>query len=185
MAFAPGRKFLRAPRGTGLLYVAPGLAETIRPLGLDLTATTAISTQVLEPAPGARRFDLFEHSVADRLGLGQACRHLLDQGPDRVADEVGRRTAQVVELVRASPGLALVAPGPVRGIVSFTHPRLEPLEVRARLAQTGVNAWTNVANGSPIDGEARGLGPSVRLSPHATTSDDDLDRLAGALSALG
>ncbi len=185
VAFAPGRKFLRAPRGTGLLYVAPDLAETVVPLALDLTSTDSVSTGGVEPAPGAGRFELFEHSVALRLGLGAAAQHLLATGVDDVARDVAERTQRVVDLVTAIPGLTLVAPAPLRGIVSFTHAHLDPTQVRSRLAAEGVNVWTNVANGSPIDGERRALGPSVRVSPHVTTADDELDRLDRALRRLG
>ena len=94
------------------------------------------------------------------------------------------RTRAVVERVAAVPSLHLVAEGPVQGIVSFTHDRLEPSEVRRRLSLDGIAAWTNVANASPVDGERRGLGPSVRLSPHASTTDDDLDRLERGLAGL-
>ncbi len=184
VAFAPGRKFLRAPRGTGVLYVAPGLAGSVVPLALDLTATASITTTGVEPAPGARRFDLFEHSVALRLGLGQAARHLSSIGIEEVARGVAQRTQAVVEVVSAVPSLTLVAPAPLHGIVSFTHARLDPAQVRAELAGAGVNVWTNVANGSPIDGERRALGPSVRVSPHAVTTDDELDRLHRALRRL-
>jgi cysteine desulfurase / selenocysteine lyase len=185
VAFAPGRKFLRAPRGTGVLYVAPALADAVVPLALDLTSTTAISTTEIQLASGARRFDLFEHSVALRLGLGQAARHLLAAGVDQVSRQVAARTGAVAEVVSSMPSLALVAPAPLHGIVSFTHARLDPAEVRAALAGAGVNVWTNLANGSPIDGERRRLGPSVRVSPHAVTTDEELERLRGALARLG
>ncbi len=185
VAFAPGRKFLRAPRGTGVLTVASTLADRVVPLGLDLTATTRVWGQGFEAAPGAQRFELFEHSLALRLGLGRAARQLLDAGVAAVAAAVGQRTQAVLDLVAATPGLALVAPAPLHGIVSFTHEHLDPTEVRHRLSQAGVNAWTNVANGSPLDGEVRHLGPSVRLSPHATTTDADLEALERALGQLG
>ncbi len=184
VAFAPGRKFLRAPRGTGVLYVAPELAESVTPLAMDLTSTSSITTAGVEPAPGARRFDLFEHSVALRLGMGQAARHLLSVGVEEVAGQVTERTQAVVDLVSKVPSLELVAPAPLQGIVSFTHTRMDPAEVRAELARADINVWTNVANGSPIDGDRRALGPSVRVSPHAVTTDEDLDRLEGALQRL-
>ena len=83
VAFAPGRKFLRAPRGTGVLYVAPALADSLTPLGIDLTATTAVGTGGFALVPGARRFDLFEHSLALRLGLGLAAEELSGRGSPR------------------------------------------------------------------------------------------------------
>jgi cysteine desulfurase / selenocysteine lyase len=184
VGFAPGRKFLRGPRGTGVLYVDSTLADSLTPPGIDLTSTTTVDGAGFSLAPGARRFDLFEHGVAARLGLGLAARELVERGVDQVSAGVAQRTASLVDLVAADPSRHLVAGAPLRGIVSFTHARLDPQQVRAQLAAAGVNAWTNVANGSPLDGERRGLGPSVRLSPHHVTTDHDLDRLAAALDQL-
>ena len=184
VAFAPGRKFLRAPRGTGVLYVAPELADSVVPLALDLTSTTSITTAARRAR--ARRPPLRPVRAQRRPAAGP--------GPGGAPPVVGRdrgggpaggeRTQAVVELVSAVPSLTLVAPAPLHGIVSFTHARLDPAEVRAELAGAGVNVWTNVANGSPIDGERRALGPSVRVSPHAVTTDDELDRLDQALRRL-
>ena len=183
VAFAPARKFLRGPRGTGLLYMAPELADTLTPLSLDLTAAS-IGTDAFEPQPGAGRFVLYEHSPALRLGLGLAARHALEAGPSTVEGQVGRRTEQVVDLIRATPDARLVAQGPVSGIVSFVHDRLAPDDVRSSLRAEGVNIWTNGASGSPIDGDRRAVGPSVRVSPHYFTNDVELEALGRALHRL-
>ena len=82
-------------------------------------------------------------------------------------------------------GVRLTGTPDDRGIVSFVHATLSPEEVVAALAEAGVNAWVNPAGGAPYDAAARPVLPSVRLSPHYVTSDDDLDRLDRALRSLG
>jgi cysteine desulfurase / selenocysteine lyase len=184
VAFGPARKFLRGPRGTGFLYVDAELAGSLTPLGVDLTSAATISVEGFEPQAGVRRFELYEHSPALRLGLGRAAEHAISVGPPEIEQLVRRRSEQVVDLIRSTPSTRLLAPGLVSGIVSFVHDRLDPRQVRSVMDAAGVNVWTSTTAGSPIDGERRSLGPSVRVSPHYVTTDADLDALDRGLHSL-
>ncbi len=185
VAFAPARKFLRGPRGTGLpLHGSrtgrhPHAAQPRPHCRLDR------DRRLRAAARRAGRFVLYEHSPALRLGLGLAARHALEAGPSTVEGQVGRRTEQVVDLIRATPGARLVAQGPVSGIVSFVHDRLAPDDVRASLAgRGGQHLDERRIGGSPIDGDRRAVGPSVRVSPHYFTNDVELEALGRALHRL-
>jgi cysteine desulfurase / selenocysteine lyase len=184
IAFAPGRKFLRAPRGTGLLYVSRPLADTLTPLVIDLTTAPTLEADHVQLAPGAARFDLFEHSAALRLGLGVAASHALELGGPEIERMVRERSAAVAERIAAAPGCRLVASGPVSGIVSFVHDHRTADDVRALLGAEGVRVWVNRPGGTPVAARDWGLGESVRVSPHYTTSDDELDALAAGLASL-
>ena len=185
IAFAPTRKFLRAPRGTGLLYVRQALADQLGP------RTPAFGTAVDERtgrfvlAAGLRRFDQYESAIAVRLGLGVAIRYAIQIGLDVIADTVAERSLEVTNLLEGTDGVKLAASRDSRGIVSFLHSSLDPVAIRARLAAEGVNVWVNTPAGTPLDAQARReVLPSVRVSPHYVTSDDDIARLAAALRRL-
>lgn len=182
IAFAPGRKFLRAPRGTGVLYVRAALAAQLIPLAPP--AGTAAPDGVLALPPAARRFDQFEHSLAVRLGLGVAAREADELGLDRIAALVGRRSREVIDLLGGVPGVRLTGTPDDRGIISFVHDAIEPAAVVAAATGAGVNIWVNPAVGAPLDLARRPVLPSVRVSPHCFTDDGDLERLARALHAL-
>jgi selenocysteine lyase/cysteine desulfurase len=183
-AFAPGRKFLRAPRGTGALYVADALAGQLTPLTPELGAVGADGRPPFGLLPGARRFDAFEGDIAGRLGLGVSAQLARSIGIDTIGRLVGRRSADVAALLGATDGVRLLDPTAV-GLVSFVHDRLGPDEVRERIGAEGVNVWVNPAGGSPVDGARRPVLPSVRVSPHYLTDDEDLAALGRALARLG
>jgi cysteine desulfurase/selenocysteine lyase len=184
VAFAPGRKFLRAPRGTGALYVEADLAEGLAPLSPGFGSVGPTEPGVFAFAPGARRFDSFEYGHAARLGLGESARYATAIGLGRIERLVAARSREVTDLLAGVDGVRLTAPPDAVGIISFGHRRLEPQEVQARLAAGGVNVWVNPAGGAPIDGDARPVLPSVRVSPHYCTDAADLAALGEALAAL-
>ena len=184
VAFAPARKFLRGPRGTGVLYVRSTLAEQLVPLTPPFGSVDGAGADRFTLPRAARRFDQFEYGVAARLALGEAARYAARIGLERIADVVAERSRAVVQLVGAAGGLHLVGQPDDRGIISFVHRSMPPAEVQARLSAQGVNAWTNVPAGAPLDAARRPVLPSVRLSPHYVTTEEDLDRLEHALATL-
>jgi len=184
LAYAPGRKFLRAPRGTGALYLRAALAEQLVPLSPGFGSVTPEAPGRFDLAPAARRFDTFEFGHAAHLGMGEAARYATGIGLDRIERLVVERSRRVTELLTATDGVRLAAPPGTSGIVSFHHDRRPPEEVRARLGAAGVNVWVNPAGGAPIDGRDRPVLPSVRVSPHYTTDETDLAAFEAALATL-
>ncbi len=184
VAFAPGRKFLRGPRGTGVLFVRSALADSLIPLSLPY-GSEVVGDQVLGMPEGARRFEVFERSIASLVGFGVATAELLDIGPTSVADAVAIASRRVVALIDHHPQLTLTGTRDDRGIISFVHTHREPAEVAAQLDSFGVTAWVNPAAGAPLDATTRGHLPSVRLSPHHSTTENEFEHLAVTLQAFG
>ena len=184
IAFAPGRKFVRGPRGTGALYVEAALAEQLVPLSPPFGSITPSNPGVFDLPPGARRFDGFEYGHAAHLGLAAAARYAMAIGLDRIERLVAARSREVTDLLASTDGVRLLAGPDAVGIISFGHDRLDPTEVRARIGSAGVNIWVNPAEGTPIDGHDRPVLPSVRVSPHYLTDASDLAALGVALDQI-
>jgi cysteine desulfurase len=182
---ATGRKWLRAPRGTGFLYVRREVLEGLEPASADLRGATWTGTHDYELAPGARRFELWEHDVAARLGLKVAVDELLGLGVADVEVAVRSRAAHLRRALAETPGVTVRDVGPdLSGIVSFTVGGFAPEEVRDRLADQQVTVSVSGAASTRIDMAERGLGAVVRASPHYFVSRDDMDRAVAAVAAL-
>ena len=73
-----GRKFLRGPRGTGFLWARSGALDRLEPSVAELRSAAWVGTRQFTWAQGARRFETWEYSYLNILGLGAAARQALD-----------------------------------------------------------------------------------------------------------
>lgn len=88
MLTASGRKYLRAPRGTGFLWMDSTLSSNIEPVWLDHHAASLIDEQRYHISEGARRFECWEANIADRLGTGAAAKYALSLGQGKVTQRI-------------------------------------------------------------------------------------------------
>ncbi len=180
-----GRKFLRGPRGTGMLYVSSGTLDRLEPPGfIDGHSAEWTSAAHYEPAPTARRFELFESNFAAKAGLGVAIDYALDLGLDAIAERVGLLAR------RLRTGLGSIDRVVVRdrgerlsGIVTFDVEGFDGTEVKARAGEAGINV--SLASPSPWQSSTSARRPMMtRASPHYYNDEAELDRLCEFVAAL-
>ncbi|WP_430335540.1 aminotransferase class V-fold PLP-dependent enzyme [Rhodococcus sp. ACT016] len=180
-----GRKWLRAPRGTGFLYVREELVRSIEPSALDLHSAEWTAPGEYRPAPDATRFELFECDVAARLGLGAAAEYLLGIGIDYAAGAIADRAERMRSDLSDLRGVTLRDLGTDRsGIVTFTVDGSDPHEVREQLARKQITVTVSGRSSTLLDMQARGLDGVVRASAHYFVSDSDIDRFLTAVADL-
>lgn len=167
MLSATGRKFLRGPRGTGLLYVRRALADRLEPAFLDLHAARWTAPDTFEIAPGARRFENWESNIAAKIGLGVAIDYALGWGLAAIRDRVYALADQARELLSSIPGVTVHDLGAERcGIVTFTAEWAAPTEVKRLLRDHGINVSVTRQPSTRLDMVERGLDEMVRASVH-------------------
>jgi len=182
---ATGRKWLRAPRGTGFLWLRGSLVHELEPAAADMHGGDWTGPEEYRLRPDASRFELFESDVAATLGLGTAVDHLLELGSEEVEAAVRARAAVLRGELAEVGGIALHDPGEdLSGIVSFTLAGTDPHALAARLAATGVTVSVSERGSTRLDMTERGLDAVVRASPHYFVSPDDLARTVTALEAV-
>jgi selenocysteine lyase/cysteine desulfurase len=178
---ATGRKFLRAPRGTGALVVrgrAAGLEPRTIGSGAAIWDRPGGSWRWRD---GAARFERWETSVAARLGLGVACAELERLGRVAVAERIAQLAGLARRLVDAAPGLRLLdPPAATAGIVGLAVDGVEPETAVSAARAAGFQLWVVQPGQVPW----AGIRPTLRLSPHVYTRETEIDRAVTFLAAL-
>lgn len=190
MLAATGRKFLRAPRGTGFLYVRRPLLDRtdlapLEPAFLDLLGAEWVAPDRFELRADARRFESWESSLAAQAGLRAAVAYARSWGLDAIATQVSAVADRLRARLADVPGVTVHDRGRRRcGIVTFTRDGVDAEAARRALAAQAVNVSVSSPSSTLLDALARDLPPLVRASVHYTTTDDEIDRLVGAVARL-
>jgi len=180
---ATGRKFLRGPRGTGFLYVRRSVLDRLDPPVVDLHSADLTGPDAFAFRPDARRFETWERSVANQLGLARAVEYALDLGLDAIAGRVlalaARLRAQLAEL----PGVTVHDRGVRKsGIVTFTHAEHGAEALVPKLTAAGI--VTRLSEQTYRYDEGAAPRARVRASVHYYNTEQEVDRAVHALAAL-
>lgn len=180
-----GRKWLRGPRGSGVLVVRRDVRDRLHPRLVDLHSAEWEAPTRVRLRSDARVFELWESSVADRLGLIAAARYALELGIDEIAEAVRDRAERLRSGLAGLPGVSVHDLGPQRcGIVSFTVDGVPAAKVRDRLVERGVTVTVSGVSSTRLDMTRRGLDEIVRASPHYFVSPEQLDQAVTEVAAV-
>ncbi|MEU6141192.1 N-methyl-L-tryptophan oxidase [Streptomyces sp. NPDC047081] len=180
-----GRKFLRAPRGTGLLAVRRPLLERLAPEAPDVRGARWTAERSFELVPDAKRFELWEAAHALRLGLGAALASLESLGVDVVGGHLAALATGLRERLAELPGVHITDPPAAGGaIVTFLVDGLDASDVQRELAERRVHLVAVPAGHGRWDMDPRGLTKVVRASVHVYNDQSDLDALVEAVREI-
>ncbi|OZI20342.1 aminotransferase [Bordetella genomosp. 9] len=182
-----GRKALRGPRETGLLYIRQDFLPRLSATLADTHTAPLDDDGVPVMRTDAARFEPSERSYVLRCGLANALREALDIGIHNIRARVDRNARALRGLLADIPGVDVLDQGldPHRsGLVSFAVAGRDVAAVMRELAGQGISISGNGPAYTPLDMRARGLAEIARASVSYLTTDDEMDRLAEALRAL-
>jgi selenocysteine lyase/cysteine desulfurase len=180
-----GRKFLRGPRGTGFLWVRRTVLDRLDPAVAEIRSANWTGGRGFTWVDGARRFESWENSYVNVLGLGAAVRQALQLGLDVIGERTRGLGARLRGQLDDVPGVSTYDLGEVRcAIVTARVHGVPAAEVAATLGHAGVNVTTTVPEHTPFDTQDRGVHPLVRFSPHYYNTHDELDRAVELLAGL-
>jgi selenocysteine lyase/cysteine desulfurase len=183
---ASARKFLRGPRGAGLLYVSERVLEReLVPLFLDMRGADWIAADQYRLAPGARRFENWEFAWALVLGTGEAARYALELGLAPIAERVGRLAARLREGLRALDGVRVLDRGrTLSGLVSLTVEGQDPAALLLALRERGVNTSAQIREYAVLDFDDKRVQATLRMSPHYFNTEAEVDLALAALAEI-
>ncbi|MEK5232238.1 aminotransferase class V-fold PLP-dependent enzyme [Lysinibacillus sp. FSL K6-0232] len=176
---ACGRKWLRGPEGSGILYVRQALLSTITPIMIGWGSTTWDYQQNdYSFLATAKRFEPGCPVIPSILGLGAAIDYANQIGIDPIYQRVQQLTKYLIKQLTAIPGLVLYGPQNIEHRLSITPFNIEgvsPAELTTYLAARGViiEAGTFMANTIM---ERNTIQQMARFSPHYFNTCEEIDK---------
>ena len=182
MLTGSGRKFLRGPRGTGLLYVSNRIVESLNPASVDLHAAEWVAADHYRLHANARRLENFEHFLAGKIALGVAMDYATALGIEAIQKRIALLMAYLRDQLATVPGISLHDPeGQNTAILTFSLAAEDPQLLQARLQRAGINSGLSKRANALVDFSRRGLGNVNRLSLHYYNTREEIDRLVALL----
>lgn len=185
MASVTGRKYMRGPRGTGLLYVRKSMLDKLEPPFLDLHSALWTGPDRYEMQPNAKRFENWEKYVAGQIGLKTAIDYAMGWGIDAIEARVTELADGFRRKLSAIPGVTVRDLGEKRcGIVTFTRDGVEPEAIMAAMSANKINCSVSRISSTRIDMTQRGLEKVLRTGVHYYNNDAELDRFLEVLEGV-
>lgn len=179
-----GRKHLRGPRGTGLLYVRSAFRKHLTPAFVD-TVSAPWSEGPVRLRQDARVLEGQEMPPALVLGLGNALAEARGIGIAAIQMRIATLADMLRDALSQVQGVTLRDLGTQRsGLVSFTVAGLEPPEVRTRLAAMNIRIGANGPAYTPLDLARRKLPGVARASISYLNTEAELQTLVTAVASL-
>ncbi|TSJ44332.1 aminotransferase class V-fold PLP-dependent enzyme [Mucilaginibacter corticis] len=185
MLSVTGRKYLRAPRGTGFLYVRKNVQDQFRLLFMDGFSSPTVSLHDYTIRPDARRFELYEKSRALTLGLGKAIEYALEIGVVRIWQRVQLLATSLRRQLTAIDGITVHDNGDeLSGIVTFSVRGIDSQSVKTKLSEENINVSIGVAKATLIYMEKNHLSSIVRASVHYYNTQDEIRTMCTVLAGI-
>ncbi len=174
---ADGHKWMLGPEGAGLFYIRREHLQRLRPLGVGWNSVrhaSDFSNITLDLRATARRYEGGSQNMVGVLALGASLQLLADSGLSAERSAIADRVLAVTdyacrELEQAGARILSQRTGPRRsGIVAFDVPGQDPDAFRQACLDAGVVLSCR--------------GGKLRISPHAYTNAEDIERLTRVVS---
>lgn len=182
-----GRKWMRGPRGTGILYARSTVLEKLgsQPFIDGRSAEWHDSAKQYSLAPGAQRFEYGEQHFSGKVGLAVATRYMLDVGIGAITE----RTQALARALRSGigelPGIEIHDEGgPRGGAVCFTVNGTATPENGAALRRLGLQLSVPGRRNSQYDIGRRGIDAVYRAAPHYFNTEEEVDKAIELIGGL-
>jgi cysteine desulfurase/selenocysteine lyase len=180
-----GRKYLRGPRGTGLLYVRKSLIEYLEPPILDQHAATLISPTEYQIRSDAKRFENWEQYFAGKAALGTAIKYALSYGLKPIQSRIYQLAEKLRKKLTDVEGIMVTDEGVEKcGIVTFTAAQMSPSGIKRHFREHRINVSTSEGSGNLVSFQSRGLKGVVRASVHYYNTEQENDNFIETLRTI-
>jgi len=180
-----GRKYLRAPRGTGFLYVRKEVQDKLKLTLMDSHTAEWVSETDFKIRDDARRFELYEKNRALALGLGKAVEYAMNIGIDRIWQRVQNLAGKMRKQLEDIDGITVHDQGDQKcGIVTFSVNGVDSALVKSELAAKQINVSVGKAISTLIYMNKNHLTSVVRASIHYYNNEEEIKVMCDALKTM-
>lgn len=171
----PGQKWLLGPEGTGALYVAPSVVESLAPsrIGWASLATDHGEHDEIKLSPGARRFETATVNAPAFRMLAAAANMMAEIGFDKVYQRARSLANRARNRLDQSGKVQIVTPSDAAsGLLTVAIGEHDPEQVVKELWEKHRIVIRTIPNTN-----------AIRASFHVFNTEEEVDRFAEALIA--
>jgi len=185
MLSVTGRKYLRAPRGTGFVYIKREVQDRLKALFIDGHSIQSISETDYQLRDDAKRFEFYEKNRALTLGLAKAADYALTIGLDRIWQRIQQLATLLRGRLQEMEGITVRDNcKQLCGIITFSVAGLESQEVKRRLTENHINVSVGLAKSTLLLMNRNGLKSVVRASVHYYNTEGEIDKFCAILAEI-
>jgi cysteine desulfurase/selenocysteine lyase len=185
MLSVTGRKYLRAPRGTGFLFVKKEVQDKLKLIFMDGFSAPSVSETDYKVRNDARRFELYEKNRAITLGLGKAVEYALNVGIERIWQRIQYLAGLMRRQLKDLDGITVHDSGDQQcGIVTFSVDGMDSALVKSELATNQINVSVGKAISTLIYMNKNQLNTIVRASVHYYNTEEEIREMCSVLASI-
>jgi cysteine desulfurase/selenocysteine lyase len=185
MLAVTGRKYLRAPRGTGFLYVQKAVQDKLKLIFMDGHTAQWVTEDDFKIRDDARRFEVYERNRALTLGLGKAVEYALNIGVDRIWQRIQYLAGLMRQNLALINGITVHDMGDQQcGIVTFSVEGMDSALVKTKLAEKQINVSIGQAKSTLFYMNKNHLTSIVRASVHYYNTEEEILLLCAELAEM-
>ena len=178
------RKFLRGPRGAGMLYISDkALDRGLEPLFVDLRGAEWINEDEYKIQHRAKRFEDWETAYALQMGSSEAIRYALQLGIGNIESRNRLLVEKLKSELEKLSKVQLLDRGLKQcNIITFGLQGTTEEKVKEYFHRRKMNIYTVSKCNAVIDFAEKGVEWVVRVSPHYFNTENEIDAFVDALA---
>jgi selenocysteine lyase/cysteine desulfurase len=180
------RKFLRGPRGTGVLSISDKVLNAgLEPLFIDMRGAEWTEKDKYKQQPDAKRFEDWEFAYSTVIGTKAAIEYCRNIGEDKIWQQVKFLSATLRNKLPAITGVKILDRGAENaGSVTFHIANSNPEFIVKELLRRKINVVASYRAYGLIDFDEKGVEWVIRASPHYYNTLSEIDIFIEALKEI-
>ncbi len=180
------RKFMRGPRGAGILLVSDrALDKGCEPLFIDMRGASWTSDNNYESLDSAKRFEDWEFGYGLMMGSIEAIKYIRKIGIDRIEKQARFLADHTRDRIRKLDNIRIIDDGDnLCGILTLHNPNWDMKDLQKLLRDHHINHSISLREYGVIHYKAKNVEWALRISPHYYNTVEEIDKFINVLEHL-